>query len=514
MRSQPKINNPWGYSSRIIIFVFIALQLLRLPSLPEFMDIYYHLQSASGFIQAGGYTNWDFWEYAPFGRPNLYPPLFHIILALLMKTGIGVVWLAKLFEFAAPVAFLVIVRGFIIKNYGEELGFFVTAAFCSSFAFFIFLSNHIPASLALVLGFLSLGELFRNRVLRPVILLGLCFYTHASVPWFFALSYAIYGIMDKGLRRDCLRVVFYSLLVAFPILLFEFINLPFIQLSGNIIPGRFHLQLKPFDYILAGFGLFLAFRMSSRYRIFIAMLLSALIFLPYPYRLLSAEGYLPVVFLSGIGMRGIWRRLKASGIKAKRFLAGALISFILFVSPALVLEKPGSSAGINYKFEWIDSAPSALLLGKGSSLWFPGMYFPIVDIIKKNSSKEDIVYSGINFSGIILAALSGRASSNAIFPEVGPSIQIDPLSVAGIVILPKDLDEGFIEGIARKYKLFRLGENEYFRVFRSTSTSYKVKVPRASFSFGAIMFVFLLLAGLFWWRELAGIFRKKTYKTI
>ncbi len=60
MRSQLKINNPWGCFSKIIILVYIILQLLRLIILPQFMDIYYHLQVAWGFIQAGGYSSWDF----------------------------------------------------------------------------------------------------------------------------------------------------------------------------------------------------------------------------------------------------------------------------------------------------------------------------------------------------------------------------------------------------------------------------------------------------------------------
>ena len=95
MRSQLKINNPWGYFSKIIILAYAVLQLLRLAIFPQFIDMYYHLQTAWGFIQAGGYSNWDFWEYAPFGRPHIYPPLFHILLALFMKLGFGVIFLAK-----------------------------------------------------------------------------------------------------------------------------------------------------------------------------------------------------------------------------------------------------------------------------------------------------------------------------------------------------------------------------------------------------------------------------------
>jgi len=486
---------------RIIILVFVGLQLLRLPSFPQFMDIYYHLQSAWGFIQAGGYSSWDFWEYAPFGRPNIYPPLFHILLALLMKAGASAVLLAKLLEGASPVVFLAILWNFIRKNYGEQLGFFVTVAFCSSFAFFTFLSNHIPASLALALGFLALGELFKKRVLRAVILLTLCFYAHTSVPWFFLLSCVIYGAMDKDLRKDTFRVILYSFLLSVPILYFEFLNLPFIKSVGNDFPVRFHLQVKVFDYILAGFGLFLAAKAAPRFRLFISLFLAGFLFLSYPYRFLSAEGYVPVILLAAVAMQGAWEVFKTRTFKVKRIIAGILIFFILFISPTLILDKPAGSSRINYKIEWMDSALSGILLGKGISIWFPGMYLAAVDIVKKNSAKDDIIYSGINFSGVVLGALAQRATSNALFPEVAPVVQVDPLSVANIVLLPKDLDEQAIKDISLKYKLTQAGESEHFSVFRNPLSAYSLKIRKAAFSFREIMIVMLIFIAAFFWKK-------------
>ncbi len=116
LRESLKIEDPWVYFSWVIIAAFGLLQLLRSVVLPQFMDIYYHLQVAWGFLQSGGYSGWDFWEYAPFGRPHIYPPLFHILLALLMKLRFSAILLAKLFESAAPVLFLAVLRYFIKKN--------------------------------------------------------------------------------------------------------------------------------------------------------------------------------------------------------------------------------------------------------------------------------------------------------------------------------------------------------------------------------------------------------------
>lgn len=504
--------NTWDLLAKLILLSLSVLQITRWPTTPRFLDIYYHLQVAWGFIQAGGYSSWDFWEYAPFGRPHIYPPLFHILLALFMKLGVSLIFLAKFFESATPVIFLLIIWNFIRKNYGQQLGFFVVVALGSSFAFFVSLANHIPSSFALIFGFLSFGEFFKNRLLRAVILLVLCFYTHISVSWLFALSYIFYAIMDKNSRMNSIRVVFYSLLIALPILIPEFLKLHFIHLMGNNMPGKFHLQIKVFDYILAGFGLFLAAKMTPKHKLFISLFLGSFIFLPYPHRFLSAEGYVPVILFSALTMQFIWQKLKEKMLRAKKIFIGVLIAFILFISPTLSLDKQDSYNKISYKVDWVDSAFSGLFLAKGNSIWFPWMYLPTVDIIKANSDSKDIVYSDINAAGLILSSLSQRATANAVLPETRSFTQIDPFSVSSIIVLSKDLEVEFINGISNKYNLIKVKESKYFSVFRNPAPAYRLKIRNAVFGFPAIISISFLLVGLFWGKELAVIFRNTLKK--
>ena len=489
--------------AKIILLSLSVLQITRWPITPQFLDIYYHLQVAWGFIQTGGYSSWDFWEYAPFGRPHIYPPLFHILLAWLMKLGIGVIYLAKFFESAAPVIFLLILWNFIRKNYGEKLGFFVVVAFGSSFIFSVSLANHIPSSLALIFGFLSFGEFFKNRLLRAVILLALCFYTHISVSWFFALSYIFYAIMDKDSRINSLRVAFYSLLVALPILIPEFLNVRSIHLAGHNLPEEFYLQIKPFDYILAGWGLFLAAKMISRYKFFISLFLGSFIFLPYPHRFLSAEGYIPVILFSALTMQFIWQKLKEKMFRVKKLIIGVLIAFILFISPTLFLSKSADCNKINYKVDWVDSTFSGLLLAKGKSIWYPWMYLQVIDIIKANSNSKDVVYSNLDVVGLILSSLSQRATANGLLPETKSLAWADPFAVSNIIVLPKDLDEEFINALSNKYHLIRVKESKYFSVFRNPAPAYKLKITKAVFGFPAIISISFLLVVLFWGKELA-----------
>ncbi len=507
-----KNTDPWDLYAKLILLSLAALQISRWPSLPQFLDIYYHLQVAWGFIQAGGYSAWDFWEYAPFGRVHLYPPLFHFLLAGLIKAGLNLVFLAKFFESVTPVLFLLVLWNFIRKIYSRQLGFFTVIALGSSFAFHISLANHVPSSLALILGFLSFGEFLKKRYLRAVILLVLCFYTHNTVPWFFTLSYIFYAILDQGSRYGAVKTVIYSLLLALPILIVQLLNLRFIHLVGNSMLEKFHLQIKVFDCILAGFGLFLACRSIRQYKFFIGLFLSSFIFLPYPARFLSAEGYIPAVLFSALTLQFIWQRLTAAGQRLKKLLAQGLIIFIFFISPVLFVDKSSGADKIRYRFESTDAVFTGLCLGRGDSVWYPWAYLPAADIIRANSDSREIVYSDLDVAGLILSSLAQRATANGLLPETKPLRQADAFAHSDIIVLPQDLEEEFISGISKKYNLVRVGQTEYFSVFRNPAPVLRLKVVKAAIGFRVITAIILLLAGLFWSSQLIRLFLSLRHK--
>ena len=72
-----------------LLIFFVIISVPRLNYFPQFVDGYYHLSVANGFIQSGGWVGWDWWCFAPFGRPHLYPPLYHLILVFLQNIGIS-----------------------------------------------------------------------------------------------------------------------------------------------------------------------------------------------------------------------------------------------------------------------------------------------------------------------------------------------------------------------------------------------------------------------------------------
>ena len=491
-------NFSWDFYSKLIIISYFVLQIIRWQILPQFMDIYYHFLTAWGFIQAGGYSGWDFWQYAPVGRIHIYPPLFHIILAFLIKLGISKVILAKFFEVIMPVIFLIVLWNLIRKNYNECLAFFVTVMFSSSFSFYLSLLNHIPATLAFILGFLAFDQLFQSKFLRASLMLALCFYTHIGVSWFFAFSFLFYSLFNKQHRKSCYIIFIFAFILSLPILLKQLAGIKFISSLGINLNEKYICQIKIIDYVLAIFGLILALRLDKKYHLFSSFLFASFIFLIYPYRFFSAEGYLPVILLSALFLYNLYEKFKHKRLYLK-YLPILATVFILFFSPTVSMDRIEGKNKLSYKLHISDSAFMGMLLARGKSIWFPREYLSAADLIKNNSEEGDIVYSSLNIAGVILASMSGRSTANALFPEIHASRQFDPILASKIIVFAKDESPEWINRIINNYNLTKIGENKIFILYRNPFCYAKVNVKKASLSFlmiGLISAVFMLLLWL------------------
>lgn len=496
-------NFSWDFYSKLIILIYCLLQILRWPLLPTFMDIYYHLLTAWGFIQAGGYSGWDFWQYAPIGRLHIYPPVLHIILAFFIKLGMNKIILVKLLEAITPTIFLIVLWIFISKNYSERLAFFVLLATSSSFSFFISLLNHIPATLSIIFGFLAFDRLFKYQILRSIILLTLCFYTHIGVSWFFILSFMLYGLFNQEFRKVNMRIFISTLILSFPILFKQWQGLKLISLSG--ISERYFCEFKTLDYALALLGLYLVFKMPKIYRLFLALFFASFIFLPYPYRFFSAQGFLPIILLSAVALENIFNRLKDRRLYLK-FAIFFLGGYILFFSPTVAMEKIQDK--IIYKIYLGDSAFVNMILPlhnertTSRSLWFPVEYLSAAEAIQKNSQDSDIIYSNLHLVGVTLASISERATANALFPEIGASGKFNPFVVSKIVILTKDVPESQLNLFVDKYEFIKIGENKLFNFYKNPHSYTKFSKNKASLPFWLISVIGLIGAFLFWRQKL------------
>ncbi len=483
-------NFSWDFYSRLIILSYCLLQILRWQILPQFMDIYYHLLTAWGFIQAGGYSGWDFWQYAPYGRIHVYPPVFHIILALLIKLGISKVILAKFFEVITPVVFLGTLWYFVKRNFNQRLAFFTLLAFSSSFTFYLSLLNYIPASLAFIFGLLAFHQLLQGKSLWALLLFSLCFYTHIGVAWFWAFSLIFYGVLNRPYRKFCLRTFAYVFILSSPILFKQLTGMKFISNLGMDLNEKYLCQFKIFDYLLAFWGLFLVFKQDAKYRLFLSLFFAGFIFLVYPYRFFSAQGYLPIIFLSALSLDTLYEKLRHNKLYL-RCLLGIVVVFLLILSPTIAMQRENGKGNLNYKLRLFDSAFMGMLFAKGETLWHPKDYLSAASLIKAHSQNDDIIYCSLNLTGVTLASISDRATANALLPEIGPFRKFDPFSVSKIIIFMQDDDPNTVKRIADRYNLSKIGESRLFIFYTNPSCKVKAVISRSLVPFWTIGLIFI-----------------------
>ena len=106
----------WEYGIVVVIISFVIFFALRCDLYPVHLDSYYHLSMARAFEKAGGVVVKDFWQYAPYGRPNLYPPFTHLLLLVLVKLNFKLITALKLVSFFVFPALLVTLA-FVIRYF-------------------------------------------------------------------------------------------------------------------------------------------------------------------------------------------------------------------------------------------------------------------------------------------------------------------------------------------------------------------------------------------------------------
>lgn len=490
----------WDKLSYLVISVFSLLQIIRWMILPQFIDIYYHLLTAWGFIQAGGYSGWDFWQYAPVGRTHIYPPLFHLILAGFRMLGIAPLILAKSFEVVLPVAFLIRLWRFTRDSYSSRLAFFVLIALAASFSFYLSLINYLPATLAMILGLSALGRFLKREFVRPLLLLGLCFYTHISAAWFFALAFIFYGLFNKSFFKRGAFIVILAVILAGPVLIRQAASLRLISVAG--ISERGFLEFKPFAYLLAVFGLALCWQKKEKYFLFTALFLASLVFLFYPSRFFSAQGCLAVVFLSAAGLDKLYEKSKESSSSNVFFVLAMIL--MLIVSPTILKQPELSPNAAVLKTYVYDSVLVNMLFPERNrrvtarSIYFPEEYDEVVGLIKQHSGEKDIVYAALNNVGVSLSSLSGRASANALLPEIPPAGEFDPLESARIFVAMQNNDPAKIKRAVDKYGLEKIGENKFFLVYKNPAPKAKIRINRAQAPFAAILLIAIVFLVVYW----------------
>jgi hypothetical protein len=464
----------WGILALLLICLLLLLSLLNWRKFPFFLDIYYHLNVMRGFEAAGGVITHSFRELAPEGTVNLYPPLFHILLLIPYKLGLSALFIARLFSASAFIILLSTLYLVVSRLFSKKLGFFVAMAACIPYTFFLKSTITIPATLALIFILWAFFAIENDGKIAAPLLLAASFYTHLGLPWLGILSFLIYGRFRKEKTRPISRAVFISIALSLPIFIHLLANLDkFESLAGIRALENELFEFYPLLYLFAAAGLLRLKDAGTRKRgLFFAALFIGLLpmAINYRYRLISAEGLLPVIFFAGLGLEKGYDSLsnlfKAKNIDALTagFYLSCLFIFVNFFSPTVSLYNtpipPFEKKELAFYLR--DSTVTNLmplykrhlrpleisLYNHEAGQW--------VGIIKKNTAADDIICSNCSYVGGMLSAFSGRANGAHLFYEVKePARPVYEIGSSKLVVWLLEPDGHFSDGLEKcveKYK--------------------------------------------------------------
>lgn len=457
----------WGLFTFAVIAAAAFFEVLQWPLLPRSIDAFYHMAVANGFRLAGGYVTHAFWEFAPDGRPHLYPPLLHVLLLALRSLGLSAVDAARAVEVSAHPLTLWALWAAVSRFSGRAAAFFavllwasVHSAYASAFS--------LPAeTLAFVLGLGALAAFeARNRPLAAL-LLALVFYAHALFSWVLAAAFLLYGFAARRPRAAALAVTA-ALLAASPFLAHQLSHFGSFRVERVAENARFEVDLTV--AALAAAGLFLAWKKKARAAAPLCLLAACAPFLfVYQARLAGGHGLVGAVWIAALALEAAYLKIAARRPWAARIFLAASSLWIALASPVAFFEAAGA------RVDWAATALTRHLLRPASDTRTAGLYNEarvgeIVRAVRANSAPGEILWSDLNYAGALVSALSDRATSTAALREVRPPTAGDPLAVAKVAVCFKKkggAEPAWAAPLAEKYGLEPVSETPWAFIYRN-----------------------------------------------
>ncbi len=493
----------WDIYSLTLISILTVLGISQWPYLPRFFDSYYHLSVMLGFNQAGGFFTREFLEYAPIGRPHIYPPFLHILIVFLYKLGLSKIFIARLLEFAIYPLTLTVIWQVIKNTFGSRLSFFVILSWVSFYFLFGIISNFIPFSLALILVLLSFLCLEKNKVFLAGLLLGLSFYTHSVMSWLSVLCIFLYGALNYIKRSQSFKAVLCGIILGLPLLLYQYHNRIYFKLP--VFPPNYIIQINVLVYLLSLIGIVIALRNKGSNYFFICFIVAML---PLNYihktRYLNGHGSTGFILASGLAIDYFYQRIVVQKYSRKRLLIFMLVilSALLVFNPTLYVDNGRKKIFMRlFNPAFVNLMPryKKYVYLNSLSAYRQKFMDDIVKVIVRNTDKDDIIYSNSYYRAVFLSVLSERATSQAMLREVRAYRDFDPVGAARVIVWFKETGTVFPEQLSfliAKYKLYKLAETDSAYVYANPSGYAKNKISRAVISTPVLVFIVLVIISL------------------
>lgn len=497
----------WNRASAFLIVLTTVLSFSSWYTFPKFVDFYYHAASMAGFLRAGGVALFNFWEYSPVGRPNLYPPFLPLFMAFLMKAGMPVVAIIRLVQAVMFPAMLLVVWQVTRKIFNSRYAFFSLVSALASYSFFTNTVNAVPSALALMLLLYVFLEIEVNNWRRAGMLLGAMFYIHAGLSIASTIALIAYLLYRYEKRTTIIRGILSALIIALPIIIHMFINRGYFRFVN--VNENSYLEVNILIYGLAIAGSLMTIRKTRVYKVPFFILLACIIaFSRYSYRFISGAGMFGIILFAAVALGRIyfvmagWFKCSVFRKKYVMYLPYVISFFVLTVSPVIFIKAadvffvPHRGSAIAH----LGGFSRGVLMDNETSIYNERFIGEITSVISGHTGEDDIIYCNNNHIGALLSALTMRSTSTGTLEEVMPVKSIDPIAPDRVVVLLKRSD-GVIAPSERelieKFSLEVLTETTIARIYFNAGAVEKSRVKGAVIPFLVCLMVIAVFVTLF-----------------
>jgi hypothetical protein len=495
--------NEYDVLAVVVIVSITIVLLIRNQLFPVFVDIYYHSSVAVSFEKAGGIVLWDFWEFAPEGRPHLYPPLLHSIMLLLSEVA-GHMTVAKFISFVMFPASQVTLWWASREIFSRKTAFYALLILSSSLFYFKLQAVTSAAALVLVLVPVIFYAFEKGKYIASGILLALCLYTHVGMGPIALCSFGLYCVLRRERLKEAAKAIVLSLVLFLPLGIHLMANME--SLSANSPPSAGSLMVFP--WILGIIGALICVRRKKEFLIPVCILVCMIpIAFSYWGRFMG-HSILPLAMLSGVTLSHIDEKL--SGNQRAAFVVGALVVLSL-VAPTFGaqterrniqqsgMQQPGGQQSPPQRPQRRLTLTVASLLVSLPTMPSDSYMTPdnveMAEIIRNNSQENEIVFIPGGIMGCFVTATTGRPQLFGMWQEVEADYEPDPKS-ASVFVASK--------GRNVPEELIKIGETTRWTVYRVPQKK-TVEIPDATVGKGVVYLVLLAaLAGI-----VVDFFRKK-----
>ena len=342
----------------VFLVVCIVLILVNLSMYPVYLDIPYHMAVTRGFQEAGGVTTWDFWDYAPAGRPHIYPPLLHVGMSMLQDLGLSTQATGTLVCVIMFPLILLSLWWCMRRLFGSRAAFYALVLVGVPYAFFYQTGITIAASLVLALTPLVFLALEEDRKVAAAVLLALCLYSHLILGHLVALALFIYLLHRREAWKKITAVLIAAYILYLPWGIVVLSNLGSFTTSEPGMGSDFALHLLLWGLAAAGFVA--CYFRKKQYYLLPAYLLSMVpIAFFYSHRFWEGHVFLPLAMLGGVALDRLHAFIAgrlSQGVRTASYakaaaglVLGAVLLLVFFADPVLASSRnvpvPGGLRG-------------------------------------------------------------------------------------------------------------------------------------------------------------------------